>query len=116
METLSTLSFANGCHTSNDIQSVHEYYSLKVRIWLFDHQAYIDQNWPILVKIDLFSVVTTQKITCRVDQDESVEGDKIDDDVGDGDDDDDDDDSDDDDDDDDHERIERGIDQFATSC
>ena len=43
-----------------------------------------------MVKIDLFSVVTTQKITCRVDQDESVEGDKIDDDVGDGDDDDDD--------------------------
>ena len=69
-----------------------------------------------MVKIDLLSVVTTQAITCRVDQDESAEGDKIDDDVGDGDDDDDDDDSDDDDDDDDRERIERGIDQFATSC
>ena len=117
LETLSTLSFANGCHTSNDIQSVHEYYSLKVRIWLFDHQAYIDQNWPILVKIDLLSVVTTEEITCRVDQDESVEGDKIDDDVGDDDGDDNDDyDDDDSDDDDDHERIERGIDQFATSC
>ena len=76
-----------------------------------------------MVKIDLLSVVTTQEIRCRVDQDESVEGDKIDDDVGDGDDDDDDDedvddtdDDGDDDDDDDHERIERGIDQFATSC
>ena len=52
-----------------------------------------------------------------VDQDESVEGDKIDDDVGDDDGDDNDDyDDDDSDDDDDHERIERGIDQFATSC
>ena len=72
-----------------------------------------------MVKIDLLSVVTTQEIRCRVDQDESVEGDKIDDDVGDGDDDDDVDDDDeggDDGDDDDRERIERGIDQFATSC
>ena len=70
-----------------------------------------------MVKIDLLSSVTAQEITCRVDQDESVEGDKIDDDVFDDDgDDNDDDDDDDSDDDDDHERIERGIDQFATSC
>ena len=72
-----------------------------------------------MVKIDLLSSVTAQEITCRVDQDKSVEGDKIDDDVGDGDDDDDDDDDDEggnDGDDDDRERIERGIDQFATSC
>ena len=72
--------------------------------------------WSKFTNFGLLRSVTTQEITRYVDQDESVEGDKIDDDVGDGDDDDDDDDSDDDDDDDDHERIERGIDQFATSC
>ena len=76
-----------------------------------------------LTNFGLLRSVTTQEITRYVDQDESVEGDKVDDDVGDGDDDDDDnedvddtDDDGDDDDDDDHERIERGIDQFATSC
>ena len=69
-----------------------------------------------MVKIDLLSSVTAQEITCRVDQDESVEGDKIDDDDDDDDDGDDDGDDGDDGDDDDRERIERGIDQFATSC
>ena len=48
--------------------------------------------------------------------DESVEGDKIDDDDDDDDDEDDDGDDGDEGDDDDRERIERGIDQFATSC
>ena len=69
-----------------------------------------------MVKIDLLSSVTAQEITCRVDQDESVEGDKIDDDDDDDDDEDDDGDDGDEGDDDDRERIERGIDQFATSC
>ena len=72
-----------------------------------------------LTNFGLLRSVTTQEITRYVDQDESVEGDKIDDDVGDGDDVDnvdDDDEGGDDGDDDDRERIERGIDQFATSC
>ena len=72
-----------------------------------------------LTNFGLLRSVTTQEITRYVDQDESVEGDKIDDDVGDGDDVDDVDDDDEggvDGDDDDRERIERGIDQFATSC
>ena len=45
-----------------------------------------------MTNFGLLRSVTTQEITRYVDQDESVEGDKIDDDVGDGDDDDDDDD------------------------
>ena len=64
-----------------------------------------------LTNFGLLRSVTTQEITRYVDQDESVEGDKVDDDVGDGDDE-----GGDDGDDDDRERIERGIDQFATSC